>query len=285
MSPRPVEFVDLHIHSPASDGFWTPKTLPPAAADLGLAVIALTDHDEIAGVPEMIAACEAYDIQVIPAVEISTTFAKVGYHMLAYNLDLHHPRLLDTFATARRYYDAMCHNAIAELARRGKPLDPEKSPAVIGDAVKVYHLVAALIANGYAENMSQAYKICNEVGAHYGWNLPMEEAIPLVHQAGGVAVIAHPGRAEPGFTAATGAVLDGMRAAGLDGVEVFHSFHGPADVAFYLTYAQRHQLLISTGSDTHGPGQSNRMLTKWPAVQCRALLERCGFTVADPARA
>jgi predicted metal-dependent phosphoesterase TrpH len=172
---------------------------------------------------------------------------------------------------------------VAELARRGKPLDLEKNPALRGDVVKVYHLVAALVDQKYAENMTQAYAICNEVGAHYGWNLPMEEAIALGRQAGGVSVIAHPGRAEPGFTAATGPVLDRMRAIGLDGVEAFHSYHTARDVAFYQTYAQQHGMLIGTGSDSHGPGQSPRMLTAWPAVECRALLERCGFAVADPA--
>ncbi|MGI8588691.1 MAG: PHP domain-containing protein [Chloroflexia bacterium] len=272
-----VRFVDLHMHSPASDGFWTPRTLPPAAAELGLDVIALTDHDEIAGVPEMAEACRAYDIQVIPGVEISVTFEKVGYHMLAYGVDLQNPALVETFAGVRSYYDEMCRNAVAELARRGKPLDPEKSPAMQGDALKVYHLVAALIENGYAENMSKAYALCNEVGAQYGWQPPMEEAIRLVHGAGGVAVIAHPGRAEPGFSPAREQQLDAMRAFGLDGVEVFHTFHTAADVAFYLNYAERHDMLIGTGSDSHGPGQSNRMLTKWPAVHSRALLERCGL--------
>jgi 3',5'-nucleoside bisphosphate phosphatase len=278
-----VEFVDLHMHSPVSDGFWTPKTLPPAAAELGLGAIALADHDEVAGVPDMIAACRPYGIQVIPAVEVSTYFEKTGYHMLLYNVDLRNEALAGAFAEARRYYNEMCRNAVDELARRGKPLDPEKSPALRGDIVKVYHLVAALIENGYAENMSQAYGICNEVGAHYGWSLQMEEAIALGHQAGAVAVIAHPGRAEPGFTAASAAVLDGMRAVGLDGVECFHSYHSAADVAFYLTYAQQHDMLVSTGSDTHGPGKSGRMLTRWPAALSRALLERCGVMVAEPA--
>ena len=278
-----VRFVDLHMHSPASDGFWTPETLPPAARDLGLDVIALTDHDEVAGVAAITAACRPYGIAVIPGVEISTHFENVGYHMLLYGIDLQNPRLVDTFTTVRRYYNDMCRNAVAELARRGKPLDLDKNPALRGDVVKVYHLVAALVDQKYAENMTQAYAICNEVGAHYGWNLPMEEAIALGRQAGGVSVIAHPGRAEPGFTAATGPVLDRMRAIGLDGVEAFHSYHTARDVAFYQTYAQQHGMLIGTGSDSHGPGQSPRMLTAWPAVECRALLERCGFTVADPA--
>ena len=70
-----VEFVDLHMHSPVRDGFWTPKTLPPAAAELGLGAIALADHDEVAGVPDMIAACGPYGSHVIPAVAWSFIFA------------------------------------------------------------------------------------------------------------------------------------------------------------------------------------------------------------------
>ena len=278
-----VQFVDLHMHSPASDGFWTPETLPAAAAELGLGAIALADHDEISGVAPLTAACALRDIRVIPAVEVSILFEKTGYHLLLYNIDLQHPAIADTFAGVRRYYDAMCRSALEELARRGKPLDPEKSPALRGDALKVYHLVAALVGQGYAENMTKAYALCQEVGAHYGWTLPLEEAAHLAHTAGGVAVIAHPGRAEPGFTIADAATLDHMRAAGLDGIECFHSFHSAAAIAFYLTYAQRHDMLIGTGSDSHGPDKSPRPLTAWPAVHCRALLERCGIAVAAPA--
>lgn len=278
--PRSVRLVDLHTHSPVSDGFWTTETLPPAARQLGIQVLALTDHDDVAGVPGMIAACRPYGITVIPGVEISTVFATVGYHMLAYGIDLGNAPLLDRFNQGRAYYNQMCHAAIDELARRGQPLDPAKSPQILGEGVKIYHLVAALIENGYAANMRQAYGLVNQVGAHYGWNLAMEEAIALVHSAGGVAVIAHPGRAEPGFTAATEAALHGMRAAGLDGIECFHSYHTPANVQFYQAYAEHYGLLISCGSDTHGPGQSPRMLTAWPADNCRALLERCGITVA-----
>ncbi len=279
-APGPVAFVDLHMHSPVSDGFWTPETLPPAARDLGIKVIALTDHDDVAGVPGMTTACRAYGITVIPAVEISTYFQTVGYHMLAYGVNLGNAALVDTFNQGRIYYNELCHNAIDELARRGQPLDPVKSPQILGAGVKIYHLVAALIENGYAANMSQAYGLVNQAGAHYSWSLPMEEAITLVHGAGGVAVIAHPGRAEPGFTAASAGALDGMRAAGLDGIECFHSYHTAANVAFYQTYAQRYGMLISCGSDTHGPGQSPRVLTAWPAAECRALLERCGIPVA-----
>jgi len=275
-----VQYVDLHLHSPASDGQWTPETLPPAAAELGLQALALTDHDEIAGVPGMAAACAAAGIALIPGVEISTTFEGVGYHMLAYGLDLQHPAVQETFGRVRRYYDEMCRTALAELAGRGQPLDVEKSPALAGPALKVYHLVAALVAQGYAENQTKAYALCNEVGARYGWTPTMAEALDLAHQAGGVGLIAHPGRAEPGFTAASAATLDRMRAAGLDGVECFHSYHSAANVAFYLTYAERHGMLIGAGSDSHGPGTGPRPLTAWPAVQCRALLERCGFAVA-----
>ncbi|MDQ2807634.1 MAG: PHP domain-containing protein [Chloroflexota bacterium] len=279
--PRSVKAVDLHMHSPVSDGFWTTATLPPAARALGIGVIALTDHDDVTGVPAMIAACRPYGITVIPGVEISTVFATVGYHMLAYGIDLGNAPLLDTFNQGRAYYNQMCHAAIDELARRGQPLDPAKSPQILGEGVKIYHLVAALIENGYVANMSQAYGFVNQAGAHYGWSLPMEEAIALVHGAGGVAVIAHPGRAEPGFTAASEAALDGMRAAGLDGIECFHPYHTPDNVTFYESYAQHHGLLISCGSDTHGPGSSPRMLTAWPAGDCRALLERCGIAVAE----
>lgn len=269
--------VDLHMHSPVSDGHWTVKTLPPAAQALGLRVVALTDHDDTAGVPAMAQACAAYGIHLIPAVEVSTHFQGIGFHLLLYNIDVDHPDLRARFDNARALYDWMVRDAMGKLAARGKPLDPERSPQLGAETgLKLYHLVDALVAHGYAANMSQAYGQCMEVGASYCWSLPLEEAVALGHAAGGVAVIAHPGRAEPGFTPTTRAHLDAMVTAGLDGVEVFHSYHRAADVAFLLQYAEERDLLIGCGSDSHGPGPSPRPLTAWPVTRCRALLARCG---------
>ncbi len=268
------------MHSPVSDGHWTVKTLPPAAHDLGLRIVALTDHDDTAGVADMAQACAAYGIHLIPAVEVSTHFQSIGFHLLLYGIDIHNPELQARFDNARALYDWMVRDAMGKLAARGKPLDPERSPQLgASQGLKLYHLVDALVTHGYAANMSQAYGLCMEVGASYCWSLPMEEAIAIGHAAGGVAVIAHPRRAEPGFTVPTAAVLDGMVAAGLDGVEVFHSYHRAPDVAFLLQYAESRSLLIGCGSDSHGPGPSPRPLTAWPAARCRALLARCGVLV------
>ena len=275
--------VDLHMHSPHSDGHWTPETLPPAAQALSLRVVALTDHDEIAGIPAMAAALAAQGIHLIPAVEVSTQFQGIGFHLLLYNINLAHPELRARFDHVRALYDDMARRGLAELARRGKPLDPARSPLLAAaSGLKIYHLVAALVTQGYARHGGEAYGLCKEVGVSFAWSLPMEEALALAHAAGGVGVIAHPGRAEPGFTAATRAHLDGMVAAGLDGVECFHSFHRAADVAFYLKYAEEKGLLVGCGSDTHGPGPSPRQLTPWPSTFCRALLERCGFVLDPP---
>jgi predicted metal-dependent phosphoesterase TrpH len=269
--------VDLHMHSPVSDGHWTVKTLPPAAQALGLRVVALTDHDDTAGVPAMAQACAAYGIHLIPAVEVSTHFQGIGFHLLLYNIDVDHPDLRARFDNARALYDWMVRDAMGKLEARGKPLDPERSPQLGAETgLKLYHLVDALVAHGYAANMSQAYGQCMEVGASYCWSLPLEEAVARGHAAGGVAVIAHPGRVEPGFTPTTRAHLDAMVTAGLDGVEVFHSYHRAADVAFLLQYAEERDLLIGCGSDSHGPGPSPRPLTAWPVTRCRALLARCG---------
>src|SRR5215212_6084124 len=115
--------VDLHMHSPYSDGRWTPETLAPAAQELSLRVIALTDHDEIAGVPAMTAAAAAHSIRCIPGVEVSTQFQGTGFHLLLYNFDLNHPAIRGHFDAVRAFYDDMVRNALATLAARGKALD------------------------------------------------------------------------------------------------------------------------------------------------------------------
>jgi predicted metal-dependent phosphoesterase TrpH len=272
--------VDLHMHSPVSDGHWTPATLPPAAQALGLRVIALTDHDDILGVPAMAAAAAAYDIYCIPSVEVSTRFQGIGFHLLLYGIDLVHPGLAALFTQVRTMYDVMVRSALYELARMGKPLDPQRESRLAAPTgLKVYHLVEALTAQGYARNYHDAYELCKQAGASYIWQPALPDVLDLAHAAGGVGVIAHPGRAEPGFTATTREHLDGMVAAGLDGVEVYHSFHGPAAVAFLAEYAAEKGLLVGCGSDSHGPGPGPRPLTAWPAIRCRALLERCGFVL------
>jgi predicted metal-dependent phosphoesterase TrpH len=275
--------VDLHMHSPLSDGQWTPATLPPAAHALALRVIALTDHDEILGVPAMAQAAAAYGIACIPAVEVSTRFQGIGFHLLLYGIDLQHPALQAKFTQVRTMYDVMIASAMHELARLGKPLDPQRDPRLAAPTGrKVYHLVDALTVQGFAPNYREAYELCKQAGASYIWQPPMAEMLALAHEAGGVGVIAHPGRAEAGFTATTRDHLDAMVAIGLDGVEAYHSFHRPADVTFLLQYAAEKGLLVGCGSDSHGPGPGPSPLTAWPATHCQALLERCGF-VLDPA--
>ena len=275
--------VDLHMHSPVSDGHWTAETLPPAAQALGIRVLALTDHDDTAGVAGMTVAAAAYGIHVIPAVEVSTHFEGSGFHLLLYGVDINNPDLRAKFDNGRAFYDWMVGRTVEELARQGKPLDPERSPQIAATGGrKLYHLVAALIEQGYAPNMNTAFGLCMAAGASYAWSVPFAEAVALGHGAGGVAVIAHPGRAEPGFTPTTRAHLDGMVAIGLDGVEAYHPYHRPADVTFFLQYAEERGLLVSCGSDTHGPQSHPRLLTAWPAQRCRALLARCGVML-DPA--
>jgi 3',5'-nucleoside bisphosphate phosphatase len=250
-------FVDLHAHSTASDGAATPAALVVAARQARLTAIALTDHDTVAGVRAAIAAAEGNGLRVVPGVELSAVDASGETHLLGLHLaDL---EALDArLAELRDMRRTRAERIVQRLNALGVRVTIEDVlEQAAGGAIGRPHVARALIANGWAADMRSAfdrYLAAGRPAFVAKDRLSLADAIGMVHRAGGVAVLAHPG------ASATPERLKALAALGLDGVEVRHPSHDEAEIARILALTERLGLLPSGGSDWHGQPDGSRAL-------------------------
>jgi predicted metal-dependent phosphoesterase TrpH len=246
--------VDLHTHSTYSDGLLAPTALVEEAAARGLRVLALTDHDTVAGIPEAHAAGDRHGIEIIPGVELSTSLAGgEGVHLLGYFVDSDNPVLREGLAGYAGDRAERMARMVARLSRIGAPVDPERVAAVAGHGtIGRPHLARVLVEAGYARDLPDAFN------RYIGWGKPAfvprprvdpRDAIALVRAAGGVPVLAHP------YTAGgVESVLDRLIPAGLAGMEVDYGQYTPDEREALRQIARRRGLIATGGSDYHGPG-------------------------------
>lgn len=246
---RPVR-IDLHVHSTASDGALSPGAVVRAAAAGGLDVIALTDHDTTAGIAEAFAAGAAGPA-VIAGVEVSSTHGGEDLHILGYFVEPAHPALLAHGDLALRRREERMHGMIRRLAELGIRISYETVLEGAGAGpVGRPHLARALVQAGHVRTVSEAFdRYLADGGPAF---LPTEllsprEAIELVHAAGGIAVWAHPP------LDLLERELKRFAAWGLDGIEGYRPANSAAELRRLLRAARTHALLVTGGSDWHGP--------------------------------
>lgn len=241
---------DLHLHSRFSDGTYTPEELVRAAARQGLNAIALTDHDTVEGCPATAAACAQAGIEFIPGAELTAEQEGEEIHILGYFLETHHPRLQSALAEFQLVRQNRIREIVSRLNQRQVPLQAEHVFALANcDAPGRPHVARALVQAGFCATTDEAFE--RFLKKHRpAWvpkfKMSAPDAIQLIHSAGGVAVMAHPGlnRADH--------LIPRMMEAGLDGLECFHSKHPPALMNRYLAMAARLGLAVTGGSDCHG---------------------------------
>lgn len=276
-----ADLVDLHTHSIINDGNWRPEALAAAAAEAGIRVVALTDHDTLAGAADFGRAAAVVGIQALPGVEVSSWWEGTIYHVLLYGVDVRHPVLTDLLSAVWRAAVDAAARARDDLRGRGYSL-PQLEELSGGREPLPYHVLVAALRSGLGASFNEVVRFtAGELGLSFAAGVDMAAAVHACHAAGGVAVLAHPGRAEFGFQRADPETAKRMvRETHLDGVEVYHWSHGPTEIAAYDRLAQELGLLVSCGSDSHGPRSAHR-LRGWEAGLCRALLQRCGVEVVD----
>jgi predicted metal-dependent phosphoesterase TrpH len=249
--------IDLHIHSSFSDGAFTPAVLVARANMLNVGVIAIADHDSIAGVFEATVAGNTSGIEVIPAVELSVQYKEwQDVHLLGYGIDCSDKQFLQNLDGFRRRRDGR-NDEILELVNamlrfEGRiPLERERVRSFARDSIGRPHISRALLEQGYADSVEEAFKHylvpCN-VPKFY-W--PIEDAIAEIHRIGGVAVLAHPTSVSKDVSI-LGSVISALHALGLDGIEVFNNMGWPQEIEFLRRTAEELGLLITAGSDFHG---------------------------------
>jgi len=254
--------IDLHTHSTASDGTDTPAELVRAAAAAGLDVVALTDHDTVAGHAEAIAALPT-GLTLVPGAELSCRLDGVSLHMLAYLFDPAEPELASERELVRDDRVPRARSMVAKLRELGVPITWERVAEIAGDgAVGRPHIATALVELGVVPTVSDAFTadwIGND-GRAYAEKHEMNpfEAIRLVRGAGGVTVLAHPLAAKRGRCVPEEAIAD-LAAAGLDGVEVDHMDHDAATRDRLRGIARELGLLTTGSSDYHGSRKTCRL--------------------------
>ncbi len=271
--------IDLHMHTTASDGRWTPATLVGRVAALGLAALAVADHDALDSVAPVRALAAASGIAVVSGVEVTTRWDGRQWHLLVYGAPSERGPLRELVDRQRQAHIDRAEEAIARL-RRGGHAVPSLEAAVGGRPPLPIYVMDALIRDGLADTMLAANRFVeHRLGVPFYIDVPLAEAIAAAHAAGGLAVLAHPGRDEGAGILRPGQLARLLDHAPLDGLEAHYPTHTAAQVAEYAALADRHGLLHSCGSDSHGPGRPRDPIP-YPATLARPLLARLGFAIA-----
>lgn len=249
--------VDLQVHSTASDGAVHPGEIPRLAAAAGLVAFALTDHDSVNGVALAVAAADGLGVRVIPGVELSAVYEGRELHLLGLHLDVLESleRALATFQAQRAERGVAI---VARLDALGVRISMDDVMRQAGSAALGRpHIARALIAAGVCRDFREAFDRYLGAGRPAFVAKPVlhvRDAIAHVHDAGALAVWAHPGRD------GTRAAVEDLAGLGLDGVEVLHPGHSSEDVARLGTLAEAFGLVPSGGSDWHGETTGTRTL-------------------------
>ncbi len=277
MTPPGPPVIDLHTHSAYSDGTQTPADLVAAARAAGVDVVAITDHDTVAGWDEAVAAARATGVALVRGIEVSTVHAEASVHLLGYLTDSEDPALEGELARARHSRDTRLARMVDLMAADGIPLTYEEVVAQVaaGATAGRPHIADALIANGTIAHRDEAFTdwLTDDSPyyvAHYAPD-PVR-AVELVRAAGGVPVLAHPFTRTRG-PGVTDELVERLCTAGLAGLEAYHRDHGPAEVARCERLAVRHGLLLTGSSDYHGAGKQNRLAENTTAPGVLAAIE------------
>jgi predicted metal-dependent phosphoesterase TrpH len=262
--------VDLHCHSLISDGLLTPAALIERAHANGVDVLALTDHDELGGLADARERAAELGLRFINGVEISVTWEGITIHMVGLKIDPENATLKAGLASIRDGRVRRAEIMASGLTQAGIAGSLEgaqrhaENSAIIGRT----HFARFLVEHGHARNVGEVFKrylVKDKPGyAPHQW-ATLSEAVTWIHAAGGIAVVAHPGR----YKLATADMLRFLaefKALGGEGMEVITGSHTPEQYGQYAILANEYELLASRGSDFHGPQESRIDLGKLPPL-------------------
>ncbi|MGM0501994.1 MAG: PHP domain-containing protein [Bacillota bacterium] len=251
--------IDLHLHTTASDGSFTPAELVAAAEEKGLAAIAITDHDTVAGIEAALSVAADKQIKVIPAIELTTYQAGQRIDILGYNIDYKNQDLLEMTERLQNARQIRAKEIIDKLADLGVELNFSKLQELAGaTGIGRPHIARLMVEEGYVENMQQAFDdYLEDGGPAYvpKYKLKPREAVNLIKQAGGKAVLAHPGEIDD-----LELVKQLIQIEGLQGLEAYYSKHSEQETRYYIDLAQENNLFVTGGSDCHGPANEDKYL-------------------------
>jgi predicted metal-dependent phosphoesterase TrpH len=251
-----MSWVDLHCHSTASDGTLAPAEVVRLAVAGGLSALALTDHDTIAGLAEAGVAATG-QIDFLGGIEISAEYPYPGtMHILGYGVDVASPILASMTQQLLAGRDNRNPKIVEKLRSLGVAITMEEVESEAGGAVVGRpHIAAILARKGYVSSIKEAFnKYLAQGGVAYfdKERLSPRNAFEMIHQSGGLPVLAHPVQLRTENDAQLERVVKDLKDLGLAGIEVLHSDHSPNDIERFSALADRYNLLKTGGSDFHG---------------------------------
>jgi predicted metal-dependent phosphoesterase TrpH len=250
MKPVQRKWIDLHIHTTASDGLLTPEEVLEIAGREGLSAVSITDHDTIEGYLAVKDKAEEVGIELIPGVELSVSYRGDDFHLLGYLIDCENPEFLKKINSFQEERRIRGEKMVEKLNELGIDLSIETVKNIAGNSsVGRPHLADALLKEEFVHTYEEAF------ARYLGYHAPAyvskrfltpQEGIELIHLIRGVAVLAHPG------TVRSGSVIYDFLELGLDGIEAYHHKHDRQTTQQYMNLAKKLGLIYTGGSDCHG---------------------------------
>ncbi len=277
--------LDLHCHTIATPhhSHWTATELIAAAQAAGIQVIGIADHNTTSQITAFAAAAQAAGLDFIGGVEFDSGFSGKLWHTLVYGANPNDAGILGLCEAVVSRNHADAQRLLAQTRSAGHDL-PSLAQIAIDRPANLADVAHALVRDGIwpsqanvdPESAGMAYLLTNQPEAYNP--LSVAEIVQVAHAAGGVAILAHPGREKSVYAIpATADDLAALAAIGLDGIEVYYPMHSPEQVTFFAQQAALHGFLISAGGDSHGPRDR---FSPQPAEHCSALLARFGIDLS-----
>lgn len=266
---------DLHLHTRFSDGTFTTEELADRALKAGLGAIALTDHDTVQGCTEMKTLCADRGIEFIPGTELTAECNGSEVHVLGYWLDLESEKLTRELAHFQSVRHDRIHEMVRKLNHAGIPLLASQVFAIANcQSPGRPHVARALVEHGMVGDYDSAFDRFLKKGRP-AWvpkaRMDVAKAVELIHDAGGAAVLAHPGLYK------NDDLIPRAAGAGIDGLECWHTKHSASVSENYLRYAAEYRLVATGGSDCHGMAKGTPLIgtLRIPYTQVERLKACC----------
>ena len=247
---------DLHIHTVHSDGQYSPEQVVEEASEAGLSAVAITDHDAVSGIEPAVKSSAGSGVEVAPGVELSSYIGERGFHIVGLFVDFTNERLLEHLGFFRTQRYLRAEKVVNILNGLNIGMDMEDVLAVSGGgAVGRPHIAQALLNIGAVSTFDEAFKRYIGKGrpAYVAkYHITPDDAAEIIHDSGGVAILAH-----PGISARNDSEIYDVMSRGMDGLEVSHPRHNAGQESHFKWMARQEGWLMSGGSDSHGPDRDN----------------------------
>ncbi|SNR88593.1 hypothetical protein SAMN05446037_1001229 [Anaerovirgula multivorans] len=247
-----MKYIDMHVHTTASDGILTPRQLIDYGLQKGLSGMAITDHDTVNGIHEAVNYSKRYcEFSIIAGIELSTELLNEEVHILGYDINYNENELLDVLKLIQNQRVNRAIKIVEKLQDLKASITYKEILQISKEGVVGRpHIAKVLMEKGYVKTVEEAFenylnKGCPAYVPRY--KLTPFEAIDLIHRVKGLAVLAHPGLIK------NKKILIDIIKRGIDGIEAYHPEHKEEDRKRFLSIAQEHNLIITGGSDFHSP--------------------------------